>query len=48
MELCESEYRQVRGTDDDEVAEDIEPFVQMKWVNRFFSTIPPHEEVGPS
>ena len=28
MELCESEYRQVEGTDDDEEDEDIETFAQ--------------------
>jgi len=45
---CESEYRQLRGTDDDEEAADVDDLEQADWVNTFFSTAPLPEEVAPS
>jgi len=45
---CESEYRQLGGTDDDEEAADVEDLEQADWVNTFFSTAPLLEEVDPS
>ena len=45
---CESEYRQLGGTDDDEEAADVEDLEQADWVNAFFSTAPLPEEVDPS
>lgn len=45
--LCESDYRQTRGTYDDEGVEDME-LAQMEWVNTFFAGAPPQEEVCPS
>ena len=48
MEVCESEYRQVGGTDDDEEIQDVDDLAQMEWVNTFFSTAPLPKEVGPS
>ena len=45
---CESEYRQLGGTDDDEEAADVEDLEQADWVNTFFSTAPMPEEAGPS
>ena len=48
MEVCESEYRQVGGTDDDEEIQDVDDLTQMEWVNMFFSAAPTQEVVGPS
>ena len=48
MEVCESEYRQVGGTDDDEEIQEVEDLAQMEWVNTFFSSAPTHEVVGTS
>ena len=48
MEACESEYRQVRGTDDDEEVQDMDDLAQTEWVNTFFSAAPTQEVVGPS
>ena len=45
---CESEYRQLGGTDDDEEAEDVDHLAQTEWVNMFFSAAPTQEVVGPS
>ena len=48
MEVCESEYRQVGGTDDDEKIQDVDDLAQMEWVNTFFSTAPTQEVIGTS
>ena len=48
MEVCESEYRQVGGTDDDEEIQDVDDLAQTEWVNRFFSAAPTQEVVGTS
>ena len=40
MEVCESEYRQVGGTDDDEEIQEVDDLAQMEWVNTFFSSAP--------
>src|SRR6185437_8975384 len=48
MEACESEYRQVGGTDDDEEVQDMDDLAQMEWVNTFFSAAPMQEVVGSS
>ena len=48
MEVCESEYRQVGGTDDDEEIQDVDDLAQMEWVNTFFSSAPTQEVVGTS
>ena len=48
MVPCESEYRQLGGTDDDEEAEDVDHLTQTECVNTFFSTAPLPEEVAPS
>ena len=48
MKVCESEYRQVGGTDDDEEIQDVDDFAQMEWVNTFFSAAPTQEVVGTS
>ena len=48
MEVCESEYRQVGGTDDDEEIQDVDDLAQMEWVNTFFSAAPTQEVVGTS
>ena len=48
MEVCESEYRQVGGTVDDEEIQDVDDFAQMEWVNTFFSAAPTQEVVGTS
>ena len=48
MEVCESEYRQVGGTDDDEEIQDVDDLAQIEWVNTFFSTAPTQEIVGTS
>ena len=48
MEVCESEYRQVGGTDDDEEIQDVDDLAQMEWVNTFFSAASKQEVVGPS
>ena len=48
MEVCESEYRQVGGTDDDEEIQDVDDLTQTEWVNTFFSAAPTQEVVGPS
>ena len=48
MEVCESEYRQVGGTDGDEEIQEVEDLAQMEWVNTFFSTAPTQEVAGPS
>ena len=45
---CESEYRQLGGTDDDEEAADVDDLEQADWVNTFFSTALLPEEVAPS
>ena len=45
---CESEYRQLRGTDDNEEAADLDDLEQADWVNTFISTTLLPEEVGPS
>ncbi|RLM69182.1 hypothetical protein C2845_PM17G10240 [Panicum miliaceum] len=42
--LRESEYRQVRGTNDDDDSE----LAQTDWVNSFFAEGQPQDEVGPS
>ena len=47
MEVCESEYRQVGGTDDDEEIQEVDDLAQMEWVNTFFSSTPTQEVVGP-
>ena len=38
MEVCESEYRQMGGTDDDEEIQEVDDLAQMEWVNTFFSS----------
>ena len=48
MEVCESEYRQVGGIDDDEEIQDVDDLAQMEWVNTFFSAAPTQEVVGTS
>ena len=48
MEFCESEYRQVGGTDDDVEVQDMDDLAQTEWVNTFFSAAPTQEVVGPS
>ena len=48
MEVCESEYRQVGGTDDDEEIQDVDDVAQMEWVNTLFSAAPMQEVVGTS
>ena len=48
MEVCESECRQVGGTDDDEEIQDVDDLTQTEWVNTFFFAAPPQEVVGPS
>ena len=48
MEVCESEYRQVGGTDDDEEIQDVDDLAQMEWVNTFFSDAPTQEVIGIS
>ena len=49
MEVCESEYRQVGGTDDDdEEIQDVDDLAQMEWVNTFFSAAPTQEVVSTS
>ena len=48
MEACESEYRQVGGTDDNEEVQDMDDLAQTEWVNTFFSAAPTQEVVGPS
>ena len=48
MEVCESEYRQVGGTDDDEEIQDIDDLAQMEWLNTFFSAAPTQEIIGTS
>ena len=48
MEVCESEYRQVGGTDDDKKIHDVDGLAQTEWVNTFFSAAPTQEVVGPS
>ena len=48
MEVCESEYRQVGGTDDDKKIHDVDGLAQTEWVNTFFSTASLPKEVGPS
>jgi len=48
MEACESEYRQVGGTDDDEEVQDMDDLAQTECVNTFFSAAPTQEVVGPS
>ena len=48
MEACESEYRQVGGTDNDEEVQDMDDLAQTEWVNTFFSAAPTQEVVGPS
>ena len=48
MEVCESKYRQVGGTDDDEEIQDVDDLAQMEWVNTFFSAAPMQEVVDPS
>ena len=48
MEVCESEYRQVGGTDDDEEIQEVDDLAQMEWVNTFFSSAPTQEVVGTS
>ena len=48
MVPCESEYRQLGGTDDDEEAADVDDLEQADWVNTFFSTAPMPEEAGHS
>ena len=40
MEVCESEYRQVGGTYDDEEIQEVDNLAQMEWVNMFFSSAP--------
>ena len=47
MEVCESEYRQVGGTDDDEKIQ-VDDLAQMEWVNTFFSSALTQEVVGTS
>ena len=48
MEACESEYRQVGGTDNDEEVQDMDDLAQTEWVNTFFSAAPTQEVVGHS
>ena len=48
MEACESESRQMGGTDDDEKVQDMDDLAQTEWVNTFFSTAPFPKEVAPS
>ena len=48
MEVCESEYRQVGGTDDDEEIQDVDDLAQTEWVNTFIYAAPPQEVVGLS
>ena len=48
MEVCESEYRQVGWTDDDEEIQEVDDLTQMEWVNTFFSSAPMQEVVGTS
>ena len=48
MEVCESEYRQVGGTDDDEEIQDVDDLEQMEWVKTFFSAAPTQEVVSTS
>ena len=48
MEVCESEYRQVGGTDDDEEIQEVDDLAQMEWVNTFFSAALTQEVVGTS
>ena len=48
MEVCESEYRQVGGTDDDEEILEVDDLVQMECVNTFFSSAPTQEVLGTS
>ena len=48
MEACESEYRQMGGTDDDEEVQDMDDLAQTEWVNTFFSAAPTQEVVGTS
>ena len=48
MEACESEYRQVGGTDNDEEVQDMDDLAQTEWVNTFFSAAPTQEVVGTS
>ena len=48
MKVCESEYRQVGGTDDDEEIQDVDDLAQTEWVNTFFSAAPTQEVIGHS
>ena len=48
MEVCESEYRQVEGTDDNEEIQHVDDLAQTEWVNIFFSATSTQEVVGPS
>ena len=48
MEVYESEYRQVGGTDDDEEIQKVDDLAQMEWGNTFFSSAPTQEVVGTS
>ena len=48
MEVCESECRQVGGTDDDEEIQDVHDLTQTEWVNTFFSAALTQEVVGTS
>ena len=48
MEACESEYRQMGGTDDDEEVQDMDDLAQTEWVNTFFSAAPTQEVIGHS
>ena len=48
MEVCESEYRQIGGTDDDDEIQDVDDLAQTEWVNMFFSATRTQEVVGPS
>ena len=48
MEVCESEYRQVGGTNNDEEIQDVDNLTQTEWVKTFFSAAPTQEVVGTS
>ena len=48
MEACESEYRQVGGTDNDEEVQDMDDLAQTEWVNTLFSAASTQEVVGHS
>ena len=48
MVPCESEYRQLGGTDDDEEAKDVDHLAQTEWVSTFFSIAPLPKEASPS